>query len=211
MPLACPLTAAAGFLALLSLVAADWAPLVRFDRAVSEHARDYGDAHPGMIELERLITDTAQTGVFFGVGLAGAVVLLLVRRAYAAAVLIAVVFAAVPAIWGVCHALLHRPRPANGFVAISSNAFPSGHATNSAAIALVAVLLVWPQAGRAVRALVVALASAFALVIGVTRVTLLAHWPSDVLGGWLLVLAIVPLLARLIIRLRARFVLHSRG
>jgi membrane-associated phospholipid phosphatase len=206
MPLGFPLAGAAGFGLLLGLVAAGWAPLDRLDTTLSERARDYGAAHPDPIEVQRQITDTAQTSVFFGIGLASAVVLLLVTRAYAGAALVAASFVAVPAAWGILHAVLHRPRPADGFVAVSSNGFPSGHASNSATIALVAVLLIWPRVGRAGKALGVAVAAAFTLAIGTTRVTLLAHWPSDVIGGWLLVLAIVPLVARLI-----RAVVHARG
>ncbi|MBX6355677.1 MAG: phosphatase PAP2 family protein [Micromonosporaceae bacterium] len=196
MPLAFPLAAAAGFGVLLGLVASGWGPLDRLDTALSERARDYGSAHPDQIEIQRQITDTAQTSVFFGLGLASAVALLLLRRAYADAALIAASFAAVPAAWGICHALLHRPRPVGGFVAISSNGFPSGHASNSATIALVVVLLLWHRVGPAGKVAVVAVTAAFALAIGATRVTLLAHWPTDVIGAWLLVFAIVPLLAR---------------
>jgi undecaprenyl-diphosphatase len=200
MPLAYPLAAVAGFLVLFGLVADGWAPLKRLDATLSERARGYGAAHPGGLEVQRQLTDTAQTSVFFGVGLASAVVLLLVRRAYAAAALIAAAFVAVPAVWSILHALLHRPRPEHGFVAISSNGFPSGHSANSAAIALVAVLLVWPHVRLAGKVLTVSVAAAFAVVIGATRVTLLAHWPSDVIGGWLLVLALVPLVARAVSR-----------
>jgi membrane-associated phospholipid phosphatase len=103
-------------------------------------------------------------------------------------------------VWGILHATLHRPRPEDGFVTIDSNGFPSGHASNSAAIALVAVLLVWPHVARAGKLLAVVVAAAFTLAIGATRVTLLAHWPSDVVGGWLLVLAVVPLVARAVSR-----------
>lgn len=200
MPLACPLAAAAGFLVLLGLVAADWAPLARLDAVLSDRARAYGHAQPSAIAVQRQVTDTAHISAFFGVGLAGAIVLLLVRRAYAGAALIAAAFVAIPAAWGVLHAVLHRPRPAGAFVTISSNAFPSGHAANSATVALVAVLLAWPCVARVGRVLTVAAAATFTLVIGATRVTLLAHWPSDVIGAWLLVLAIVPLLARLLSR-----------
>ncbi len=201
MPPGIPLAAGVAFVLLAGLVIGDWPPLGRLDATLSERAREYGATHPGWIEVQRQVTDAAQTSVFFGVGLASAVVLLLVRRAYAGAALIAAAFVAVPAVWGVFHALLHRPRPVDGFVAIDSNGFPSGHASNSAAIALVAVLLIWPRAGRVGKTLTVAVAAAFVLVIGATRVTLLAHWPSDVLGAWLMVLAIVPLVARLVARL----------
>jgi membrane-associated phospholipid phosphatase len=196
IPLVYPLAAGAGFLALFAMVAGDWAPLDRLDSAISENARRYGTANQGLIDVQRVVTDTAQTNVFFAAGLLGAVVLLLYRRAYAGAALIAAVFAAVPAVWGLFHLLLYRPRPEDGFVVISSNGFPSGHSANSGAAALVCVLLVWPHVARRGRAIAIGLAAAFALLIGVTRVTLLAHWPSDVVGAWLLVLAVVPLVAR---------------
>jgi undecaprenyl-diphosphatase len=103
---------------------------------------------------------------------------------------------AVPALWGLFHALLHSPRPVDGFVFVDSNGFPSGHTANATAAALVAVLLVWPGAARRARIALVAAAAGFAALIGLTRLALLAHWPTDVLGGWLLALAVVPLLAR---------------
>jgi membrane-associated phospholipid phosphatase len=216
VPVGFPIAAAAGFGLLLGLVAAGWAPLGRLDTTLSEHARRYGSAHPDLIEIQRGITDAAETSVFFAVGLASAVVLLLAKRAYAEAALIAVSSVAVPAVWGTFHALLHRPRPSDGFVAISSNGFPSGHASNSATIALVAVLLLWLRLGPAGKVLAVAVAAAFALLIGATRVTLLAHWPADVIGAWLLVLAIVPPVARAVGRFspgshRARGTLTHRG
>lgn len=198
IPLVYSFAAAAGFLTLFAMVAGDWAPLDRLDSAISESARRYGTANQGLVDVQRVVTDTAQTNVFFAVGLLGAVVLLLHRRAYAGAALIASVFAAVPAVWALFHLLLYRPRPVDGFVMITSNGFPSGHASNSAAAALVCVLLVWPNVARWGRVIAVCLAAAFVLLIGVTRVTLLAHWPSDVVGAWLLVLALVPLVARLV-------------
>jgi membrane-associated phospholipid phosphatase len=194
-PLAVPLLGLGGFLALLALVIAGWAPLGDADAAVSGDFRAYGDRHAGVVALFRVATDVAATVPFvlFGIVVTAALLTLGERRAGA---FTGLVTATVPASWSLLHWLVHHPRPRNGFVLVQSNGFPSGHATDAGAMALVAVLLLWPRGARAARVVAVALAAGFAIFIGLTRVALLAHWPGDVLGGWLLALAVVPLAAR---------------
>jgi len=77
-----------------------------------------------------------------------------------------------------------RPRPTDSphLVSAYSYAFPSGHAANSM-ITFLAIALLLPVHPRN-RAIAVGLALAFSLQIGVSRVMLGVHWPSDVIGGW---------------------------
>lgn len=88
-----------------------------------------------------------------------------------------------------------RPDPAGHEVAVHSMAFPSGHATNAMTLGLAfALILPRTREGRR-RALPFALA--FAFLVGATRPILAVHWPSDVLGGWILGTLWVVLLVRL--------------
>ncbi|MEQ4302248.1 phosphatase PAP2 family protein [Plantactinospora sp. B6F1] len=196
-PLVVPLLALGGFLLLLALTVAGWAPLDRLDTAVSDAFRAYGDASPRTVDVLRSATDVAATLPFLAAGLA-VTLGLAVREGRRAATFCGLVTALIPLLWGLMHRLVHHPRPEDGFVVITSNGFPSGHTSNAAAAALVAVLLLRPRLGGPARVCTVALAVAFAAFIGFTRVALLAHWPTDVLGGWLLALAVVPLAARVL-------------
>ncbi|GLY20853.1 phosphatase PAP2 family protein [Micromonospora sp. NBRC 101691] len=193
-PLLLPLLALAALLALAVPVLTDWAPLDRADQALSETFREYGDQRPGLVSALRILTDVAATIPFLVAG-AVAALALLARQRRVPAVFCAVVTVTVPVLWGLAHWLLHNPRPLDGFVTVTSNGFPSGHTSNAAAAALVVVLLAWPRLGRTGRLVTVTAAAAFAVFVGLTRVALLAHWPTDVLGGWLLALTVVPLVA----------------
>ncbi|MGI5238935.1 phosphatase PAP2 family protein [Dactylosporangium sp. CA-139066] len=81
------------------------------------------------------------------------------------------------------------------------DSFPSGHTTSStlAAGAAIAVGLTLLRGPRARRALVV-VGVAWPVLVGLSRVLLVAHWPTDVLAGWLLgatvVLGLSPLIRR---------------
>lgn len=59
--------------------------------------------------------------------------------------------------------------------------FPSGHAMGSMTLAAVVVLLAWPTRWRG---WVLAAAVLFTGLVGVSRLYLGVHYPSDVLAGW---------------------------
>jgi undecaprenyl-diphosphatase len=88
---------------------------------------------------------------------------------------------------------IHRPRPVDRLAPAAGWSFPSGHTTASATAALIAVLVCWSLVRRrSIRVVVAGLVAGWAVAVGISRVALVVHWPSDVVGGWLLVLAIVP-------------------
>lgn len=72
-------------------------------------------------------------------------------------------------------------------VSVDGSAFPSLHATQTAAVLVLLVLLVGPylRTGRR-RAVALALVGVGGGAIGLSWLYLGAHWPTDVLGGWLL-------------------------
>lgn len=84
-------------------------------------------------------------------------------------------------------ALFARPRPdlVAHIVEVHSLSFPSSHAMMSALVYLtLGTLLARVQPTRGLRIYVMAVAIALALIVGVSRVYLGVHWPSDVLAGW---------------------------
>lgn len=63
----------------------------------------------------------------------------------------------------------------------SNFSFPSGHAMGSMTLACVLVLLAWRTRWRWP---VAAVMSAFVVLVGLSRVYLGVHYPSDILAGW---------------------------
>lgn len=83
-----------------------------------------------------------------------------------------------------------RPRPE--FIgpadeAVGGYSFPSGHSMNAAAIYGFILVLAWTYVERPILKYIITVAGvSLILAIGLSRVVLMAHWPSDVIGGWLI-------------------------
>ncbi|MCW8087419.1 phosphatase PAP2 family protein [Roseococcus sp. MDT2-1-1] len=68
---------------------------------------------------------------------------------------------------------------------VSSASFPSGHSMMAAVVYLtLGALLARVEPDRSVKAFVLSAAVLLALLVGVSRVYLGVHWPTDVLAGW---------------------------
>jgi len=150
-------------------------------------------AAPWMQELGRDATALGGTAVLTFVTLATVGYLLLARRLGAAA-LIAVSVAGGQLLQEILKAYLARPRPPMvapvSYADLDSWSFPSGHAMMSTiAYLMLARLILREQARLPARIYVLMVTITLILGIGLSRVYLGVHWPTDVIGGWTIGLA----------------------
>ncbi|TKS54164.1 phosphatase PAP2 family protein [Luteimonas yindakuii] len=77
-----------------------------------------------------------------------------------------------------------RERPAlwESIAPEATYSFPSGHAMGSMSLALVLVLLSWPTRWRWP---VLAAMAVFVPMVGLSRIYLGVHYPSDIIAGWM--------------------------
>lgn len=162
-----------------------------FDRTVLLAMRTPGDLSdpigPGWVEeMGRDFTALGSIAVLTMVTLAIVGYLLLVGKPRVALVVIVASLGALAA-----STLLKmgfdRPRPdlvPHGTMVYTAS-FPSGHSMLSASTYLtLGALLARVQRRRRIKAYILLIAILTTLVVGVSRVYLGVHWPTDVLGGW---------------------------
>ncbi|UNK41178.1 phosphatase PAP2 family protein [Luteimonas sp. S4-F44] len=79
--------------------------------------------------------------------------------------------------------LFARDRPSlwESIAPEATYSFPSGHAMGSMTLALVLVLLTWPTRARW---WTIAAMAVFVPMVGLSRIYLGVHYPSDILAGW---------------------------
>jgi len=162
-----------------------------FDRWVLLALRNPGDLSDpiGPAWLELVYRDITSLGGAAVLTLMTAIVIgfLIVDEKRAAALFVLASVAGGTLLSAILKLVFARPRPdvVPHLVAVSSASFPSGHAMLSAVTYLtLGVLLARVEARRRLRIYVLSLAVFLTMSIGVTRVFLGVHWPTDVLAGW---------------------------
>ncbi|MFE0680584.1 phosphatase PAP2 family protein [Streptomyces sp. NPDC058961] len=118
--------------------------------------------------------------------------------------MVALASAQVPRI--VLASVLARPRPPGAGWAWSASgwAMPSGHTTTSLVVAILLTFAAHRRARGRWRPVLLTLPVVWAAAVGVSRIVLGMHWPSDVAAGWLLAACWAGLAALVVLLLRHR-------
>ncbi|MGW0432777.1 phosphatase PAP2 family protein [Micromonospora sp. NPDC003197] len=184
------------FCVLAGLVATGHTELIAADAALSAAAYDFGERHPTVRAAAARLTHLGHGAVVLALvsGAAGTLPRHRRRRALAFAT---TAFAAGGLLRGAVRAWTARVRPVRPGPPVAGYAFPSGHASRAATAALVVAFLRWPELSPAGRAVLLTALAGWPLTVGASRVVLAAHWPSDVLAGWLVALTAAPVAASL--------------
>ena len=159
---------------------------------------------PDLTAIARAVTSSGGPFAYLVAGAGGFVAATRARAPRWAGVLVgAAVLAGGQAVRFALASAIARPRPpiADRITAASGYAFPSGHSTTTALAAAILCIGLAPfglaplgSGGSGLPAQVrvagSAAALAWALSVGLSRVYLGVHWPTDVLAGWLLAAAL---------------------
>ncbi|CAL9368689.1 phosphatase PAP2 family protein [Streptomyces sp. enrichment culture] len=182
---------------LLTLVAARWSPLIGADGDISRTTHRWAVDEPGLTQACRILTDWVWDPWTMRLLCAVVVVWLVVRLAARwTALWLGLAVALGSLLQQGLKAAVDRPRPVwpDPVDTAHYSAFPSGHAMTAT---VVCGLLLWLLHRHGVSPGVWRTAVAVAVVsvvgVGLTRVWLGVHWPSDVVGGWLLGALVVAL------------------
>ncbi|MFI5664142.1 phosphatase PAP2 family protein [Streptomyces sp. NPDC051684] len=175
---------------LLVLVAMRWSPLMDLDRDIARSLHGRALAEPDVTQVNRVLTDWVWDPWTMRL-LCAVIVLVLLRHArdWLLAGWVAATCLVGALLQQGLKAAVDRPRPGWRDPVDSAHyaAFPSGHAMTATVVcALTLWLLRRHGAGRALWCTALALAVVSVVGVGLTRLWLGVHWPSDVLAGWLL-------------------------
>ncbi|OBA63768.1 hypothetical protein A5647_04145 [Mycobacterium sp. 1100029.7] len=161
----------------------NWGWLHGFDWSLLNASHDAAVKHPGWVRFWAAVSLWLGPNVLRLVDAVAAVVALVRRNARAALLLVACGplngFVTVAA-----KGLADRPRPSTMLVPVPQTSFPSGHALETMAAVLALLAFVLPMLPQVATRVAVALSALLLVLVGVSRVALNVHYPSDVLAGW---------------------------
>jgi len=174
------------FIAAIVALAAVWLAMLLLGRGALDrnlYESLYAGHRPALVVVARVFTALGEPTVLIGAGFLFAVFLWREGSARFALALLLVILVGrglseVQKYW------IARARPdlEPHLVVVKTSSFPSGHATSSMIFYLTIAIAL--TAGTRWQRRAAAAAVLLSLCVGVSRVMLGVHWPSDVVGGW---------------------------
>jgi undecaprenyl-diphosphatase len=186
---------------LLGIAVEAGANLVSFDHATNQTVHD--QTREPITGWAFVVTALGSTGVLIGVALAAALGLAL-RGRWRSGVYLIVGYAVTDLTVAVVKLIVERPRPDANLTEAGGFSFPSGHSAMSVAV-YGCLAFALARTCRGFPRVACALAGAgLVVLIGLSRIYLGVHYPSDVLAGWITGAAIVTATWLIGARLRPR-------
>jgi len=174
------------FIAAIVALAAVWLAMLLLGRGALDrnlYESLYAGHRPALVVVARVFTALGEPTVLIGAGFLFAAFLWREGSARFALALLLVILVGrglseVQKYW------IARARPdlEPHLVVVKTSSFPSGHATSSMIFYLTIAIAL--TAGTRWQRRAAAAAVLLSLCVGVSRVMLGVHWPSDVVGGW---------------------------
>lgn len=162
-----------------------------FDGALLEGVRTLTEGNGGLLTWLRGamidLTALGDNNILTLVTLLAAGYLVVTRRRGLALMVLLAISAGIAASFGL-KLFFARARPdiVDHLVTVQTASFPSGHAMNAAIVYLtLGALLARAERQRGARLYLLGVALGLAFLIGLSRLYLGVHWPTDILAGWI--------------------------
>ena len=163
--------------------ASKWAWLATIDASLLNAGHRYAVDHPGWVTAWDVFCTVLGPTAFRLLTLI-LIVFALVRRNLRVAMFLVISVELTGIITEIAKYAASRPRPSTALVTALSSSFPSGHALGVMAAVLALLTVGLPVVRRPLRGWLIALGAVVVIAVGVGRVVLNVHYPSDVIAGW---------------------------
>lgn len=183
--IAAVLTAAIVYAAMWIGYLQNWGWLAAIDSASLQVFHDFGATRQGWVQFWVLFCIVFGPTGFRLMALV-LIVAALIRRNLATALFLIISVELMGLVTEVAKRIAGRPRPDTALTDAASSSFPSGHALGVTVGVLALLTVAWPFAGRRLRMSLAVVGAALIFAVGLSRVMLNVHHPSDVVAGWAL-------------------------
>ena len=163
----------------------NWTWITGLDDETLRLFHEFGVDRPGWITFWNVISTVFGPTAMRLIAVAGIIAALVGRRFHTVAFLAVTVLLAGPLV-AAAKAFGDRPRPDTALAFASSTSFPSGHALGAMVGVLSLLTLLWSRIPGRARLPVIVVGALIVLAVGLSRVALNVHHPTDVIAGWVL-------------------------